>query len=163
MEFSVFSDCAQNLFKEFSKIFVSAPVVLCVGNPCFEEDLLGPLVGSTLKKLGYKNEVYGTMQNPICANNLFLAQKFVKKIHVGQKILVVDASTSQNHERLGKIVLKKNYVPFNPNLKNTKLKADFFLFGVSSVCGQIFPQMFYAKTLLVQKIANLISKSLALF
>ena len=159
--FSVFASSCQDLLATFLSAFKSPPVVMCVGEPKFSQDLLGPLVGTMLKKFGYKNYVYGTLDCPINANNFELAQSFVKKMHQGQAVLMIDASTSSQPKRLGQIVLKQNYVPFNPVLKKVQPTADWFLFGVCSVAS-VFPQMFYAKTLLTKKLAGVIAKSLSL-
>ena len=157
---SIWSVCENELFKSFLTEFKTAPVVMCLGSSQIVEDCLGPMIGSFLKRHGYKNHVYGSLNANINAKNLKMAQNFVHAMHQGQKLLVIDASTTTNTERLGQIVLKTNYVPFNSNLKNTKLDANWFLFGVCSVCESLFPQMFYAKKLLIKKLAKKIANCL---
>lgn len=143
--------------KYIESTITQPPIVLCLGNNLAVEDCLGPLVGTTLKKMNYSGFVYGTLDAPINSSSLECAYNFVKKVHPNKQILVVDASTTKDKNRLGKIVLAKEYKPLNPNLKNVNLKADWFLFGVCSTHQNNIFSIAGAKLGIVKKIADVIS------
>lgn len=156
---SIWANSIEEISKELKNELKVKPIILCIGNPLVLEDSLGPLVGTFLKENGYENFVYGGTKEPISSKNLKLAQNYVRSVHPSEKILVVDSSTTKIPSRIGKIVLTKNYEPFNPNLKETKLFADLFLFGVTSTFS-VFPKMFFAKKAIVQKISKTLGLAL---
>ena len=132
------------------------PVVLCLGTNKILEDALGPMVGSMLKNLHYKGFVYGTLDAPISCLNLNATLKFIKATHKDKKILIVDASTTSHLERIGKIVLAKNYKPFNETLYAQNVTADYFLFGVCSLHKKHFKTLFNAKQAIIKKLCKTI-------
>lgn len=136
------------------------PVVLCLGSSKVIEDSLGPMVGTLLLSAGYPNYVYGTVDAPIHSKNLEYALQFIRATHPRQKLLVVDASTTAKQERLGRIVLASNYTPANPRLQGLAVHADLFVFGISNLQRQIFPELVGPTIALVQKLAASISGAL---
>ncbi len=144
--------------KQLEEIFYEKPIILCLGSDKVLEDCLGPLCGTMLSKLGYQGFVYGTLEAPIFCQNVECAFNFVKAVHPNRKILVIDASTTKDSDRLGKIVLAKNYQPFNLNLKNVNLKADWFLFGVCSTNQGL--SLAGSRMAIVQKIADTICSAI---
>lgn len=144
---------AQQIFKYLKN---ENPVVLCLGTNKILEDALGPMVGSMLKKLHYSGFVYGTLDAPISCLNLKVALKFIKATHKDKKILIVDASTTSHLERIGKIVLAKNYKPFNETLYSQDVSADYFLFGVCSLFKKHFKTLYNAKQSIIQKLCKTI-------
>ncbi len=153
---SIWGQSVKNNAKQIGSCFEENPIVLCLGTPKVLDDCLGPMVGSMLKKLGYKGYVYGTLDAPICSLNLKPALAFLKATHKNKKILIVDASTTSKVERIGKIVLAKEYKPFNQTLYDLHVEADYFLFGVCSLHKKHFSSLYNAKMSIINKLCKTI-------
>ncbi len=69
-------------------------VCLCVGSNNIIGDCFGPMVGSNLSKMKFKNKVtiIGNMHKPITANNF--AEK-IKKVNKKQYIIAIDSALSK--------------------------------------------------------------------
>ena len=157
---SIWGNSIKNNAREIGLCFDENPVVLCIGTNKLLDDCLGPMVGSLLKKMGYKGFVYGTLDAPISSLNLSEALAFLKATHKGKKLLIVDASTTSHLERIGKIVLAKNYQPFNKILWNLNVEADYFLFGVCSLHKKNFKTICCAKMGIIHKLCKTICAGL---
>lgn len=153
---SIWGNSLKNNAKEIFSSISEKPVVLCLGTNKVLDDSLGPMVGSMLKKMNYEGFVYGTMDAPITSQNLRQALLFLRATHKNKKILIVDASTTSHLERIGKIVLAKEYKPFNETLYSLNVQADYFLFGVCSLHKKHFKTIFNAKLNIVQKLCKTI-------
>lgn len=156
---SVWGTPTNFIAEELSKQIDEEPVILCIGSETFVEDCLGPLVGTLLKSKGCPCYVYGTLDAPVHSQNLQSAYSFIKAIHPNRKLLVIDASSSRDKARLGKIVLAKNYTPLNHNLKEISLQADWFLFGVCST-HQSLKTLVGTKISVVEQLADAISNAI---
>jgi putative sporulation protein YyaC len=77
-------------------------IFVCIGTDRYTGDSLGPLVGTELKKRGYKN-VYGTLDKPIHAANLEESLQALPK----NKIMICIDSALGRERSIGKFVIKK--------------------------------------------------------
>lgn len=66
-------------------------VVLCIGTDRSTGDALGPLTGSKLRVLTDKVHVYGTLDEPVHANNLQEVTQHIARLHGEPFILAIDA------------------------------------------------------------------------
>ncbi len=56
-------------------------IVICIGTDRAIGDALGPLVGTMLKNSDFKYPVYGTLDNPIHALNIYESIEEIKRLH----------------------------------------------------------------------------------
>jgi putative sporulation protein YyaC len=79
------------------------PVFICIGTDRSTGDVLGPLVGDKLQKLGFK--VYGTIDKLIHAGNL---EDFINNLNVinDTVMVVIDAALTDKEERIGIITIE---------------------------------------------------------
>ena len=66
-------------------------VIVCIGTDRAIGDALGPLVGTMLKNSDFKYPVYGTLDNPIHALNIYESIDNIKKSHPKGNFLAIDA------------------------------------------------------------------------
>lgn len=66
-------------------------VVVCIGTDRAIGDALGPLVGTMLKNSDFNFPVYGTLDNPIHALNIYESIEHIKKAHPNGNFLAIDA------------------------------------------------------------------------
>lgn len=66
-------------------------VVLCIGTDKSTGDCLGPLTGSILDSLNFKN-IYGTLKNPVHALNLEKTVNYIYDKYDNPFVIAVDAS-----------------------------------------------------------------------
>ena len=78
---------------ELIKSARETPVIICIGSDRVTGDCLGPLVGHLLTtKYNVMTFVYGTLNRPVTALNLFENAEFIKQAHPKAKVLAVDAA-----------------------------------------------------------------------
>ena len=78
--------------------FKSAPVVLCIGSDLAIGDSLGPIVGTMLKRKGYRGAVYGTLKNPVTAKEVKYVNDFLKKTHPNAPVIAIDAAVGEESD-----------------------------------------------------------------
>ncbi len=88
-----FATCLARLMK--SELKGREPVILCIGTDRATGDALGPLTGSKLKRAGAAN-VYGTLECPVHALNLFETIAVINRRYTNPFILALDASLGKN-------------------------------------------------------------------
>lgn len=66
-------------------------VIVCIGTDRAIGDALGPLVGTMLQNSDFKYPVYGTLDNPIHALNIYESIEQIKINHPNGKFLAIDA------------------------------------------------------------------------
>ena len=66
-------------------------VIICIGTDRAIGDALGPLVGTMLKNSDFKYPVYGTLDNPIHALNIYESIEKIKSKHSSSQFLAIDA------------------------------------------------------------------------
>lgn len=98
-------DCFLSGFRHITKNSRTMPVFLCVGTPLLSGDSLGPLVGSHLKQYGIL-DVYGTMDEPVHAENIEFYRNMIKEKYGRPTIITVDAAIGTK-DQSGYITLRK--------------------------------------------------------
>lgn len=81
-------------------------VVVCIGTDRAIGDALGPLVGTMLKNSDFKYPVYGTLDNPIHALNIYESIEQIKSIHPKGTFLAIDACLGSK-SNIGNIQIRK--------------------------------------------------------
>lgn len=66
-------------------------VVVCIGTDRAIGDTLGPLIGTMLKNSDFKFPVYGTIEKPIHALNIYECIDEIKNTHPNGNFLAIDA------------------------------------------------------------------------
>ena len=66
-------------------------VIVCIGTDRAIGDALGPLVGTMLKNSDFKYPVYGTLDDPIHALNIYEAIDNIRQTHSKGNFLAIDA------------------------------------------------------------------------
>lgn len=138
-------------------------IILCIGTDRATGDCLGPLVGQSLKDKNLESKgvyIYGTLDEPVHAKNLYQSIEILKKVE-RPFVITVDAC-------LGKLE-NIGYVTFGPGpIKpgagvNKQLPeiGDFHINGIVNMSG--FMEFFLLQNTrlnLVIKMADYISKGL---
>lgn len=92
-----FSECLKGLIYKNKKKGENL-VILCIGTDKVMGDCLGPLLGYRLKKTGYSGIIYGDLDSPVHAKNIFEVIKDINKKHPRAFIIAIDASLgTQSH------------------------------------------------------------------
>lgn len=79
---------------------------LCIGTDTIVGDVLGPLVGTNLKKmLGSDLQVWGTLEHPVDATNVQQTVEELREEFPDAFVIAVDASFSPFEERKGLVTL----------------------------------------------------------
>lgn len=81
-------------------------VVVCIGTDRAIGDALGPLVGTMLKNSDFKYPVYGTLDNPIHALNIYESIEYIKNTHSNGNFLAIDACLGSKNS-IGNIQIRK--------------------------------------------------------
>lgn len=81
-------------------------IVICIGTDRAIGDALGPLVGTMLKNSDFKCPVYGTLDNPIHALNIYESIEEVKRLHPKGEFLAIDACLGSKNS-IGNIQIRK--------------------------------------------------------
>lgn len=81
-------------------------VLVCIGSDKFIFDSLGPLVGTLLVDIGIPMHIFGTLDNPIHAENIKIR---IKDKFPSYKVIAVDSSLG-NEEDVGLVIFKEGSV-----------------------------------------------------
>ncbi|HSQ87325.1 spore protease YyaC [Romboutsia sp.] len=81
-------------------------VVVCIGTDRAIGDALGPLVGTMLNNSDFKYPVYGTLDNPIHALNIYESIEHIKTTHPNGNFLAIDACLGSKSS-IGNIQIRK--------------------------------------------------------
>ncbi|GAA0864403.1 spore protease YyaC [Paraclostridium tenue] len=81
-------------------------VIVCIGTDRAIGDSLGPLVGTMLKNSNYKYPVYGTLDKPIHALNIYESLQSIKKKHPKGNFLAIDACLGSKNN-IGNLQIRK--------------------------------------------------------
>lgn len=106
-------------------------VIMCVGSDKVVGDSLAPIVGEYLtKKFKIKAYVYGTLKNPITAQNVVSAYNFIKIRHAKSKIVIIDATLSDS-ENINFVRLENNgIIPAGYFKNGNKIMGDISILGI---------------------------------
>ncbi|HEY4599832.1 MAG TPA: spore protease YyaC [Cerasibacillus sp.] len=127
------------LYQQLSNWLPKAPrdyVIACIGTDRSTGDALGPFVGTYLHEINLKQiTVYGTLQEPIHATNLWDAINHINQSHQRPFIIAVDASLGQKTS-IGQLVAKKGAL--KPGAALNKMLppiGDLYIAGIVNVSG----------------------------
>ena len=81
-------------------------ILICIGTDRSIGDALGPLVGTMLKNSDFKYPVYGTLDNPIHALNIYESIEEIKRLHPKGEFLAIDACLGSKNS-IGNIQIRK--------------------------------------------------------
>lgn len=112
----------------------STCVFVCIGTPSVLGDCLGPLIGSVLTSQ-IPTAVYGTLEQPIHANNLHFLYEHIKKQHQKPLIIAIDAALGTSAQN-GYIFLKKG--PLHPGKGFGKKLPPIGHIQITGVFNDIF-------------------------
>ena len=108
-------------------------VSACIGTDRSTGDCLGPLVGTSLKKLGYS--VVGTLEEPLHAQNLMGKLEYVQKKIKPDLIIAIDACLGRI-DSIGTIILEE--APARPGAgvhKELPPVGDISIMGIVNLGG----------------------------
>jgi len=127
----------QNLLKNLSGLAANylEIVVLCVGTDRVSGDSLGPLVGTLLLEECRYAKVYGTLCDPVHAQNLKDTMMQLEKLHQGAFVIAVDAclGRASNVEKI--IMMGKPLKPGTGVNKDLPEVGDVTIQGIVNVGG----------------------------
>lgn len=106
------------------------PLIVCIGSDLVLGDSLGPLVGTMLVKKNVPAYVYGTLNSPITAKEIFCAKTHLKALHPDSFMIAIDAAVG-NGEDIG--LIKVSDKGLKPGLgvdKNLGVIGDCSVIGV---------------------------------
>ena len=155
-------------FQDFSKVlraeFINLkhkPIIMCIGSNKVLSDMVGPLVGTILRKHNIKAYVYGNLNNPITAINLKNFYAYINETHKDAKILVVDSSLGV-FEQTGTIILKRGGI-IPAALNGNKIKVGDLSFLAVTLDNGLRNKLLLrgAKIELITKMAQIIARSIA--
>lgn len=138
-------------------------VILCIGTDRATGDCLGPLVGTRLKALCSRIELFGSLEHPVHATNLEETLSELYRSFPRALIGAVDACLGHT-DRIGYINVRQGSLKPGTALKKSLPEVgDFHISGVVNV-GGFLEQMVLQNTRLglVYKMADLIAKGLYL-
>jgi putative sporulation protein YyaC len=96
----------QNLSEVLKNIIKENTIIVCIGTDRAIGDALGPLVGTMLKNSDFKYPVYGTLDKPIHALNIFESLENIKTKHPKGNFLAIDACLGSK-DNIGNIQIRE--------------------------------------------------------
>lgn len=137
-------------------------VILCIGTDRVTGDSLGPLIGYKLNRIHLDNiHVYGTLENPVHAQNLDDTIAFIHATHPDVPIIAIDASLG-NKKHLGYVTLGRG--PLLPGAGvNKELPAvgDICITGIVNTSGVLEHMLLQTTRLaVVMSLADCIVKAI---
>lgn len=111
-------------------------LLLCIGSERHILDCLGPLSGTMLKKRMPGLLVYGTLDQPLHANNLIRQMQSIRQTHPDLIELAIDASVGTEDE-IGQLQFSQgSLIPGRALAKNLPAVGDFALTAVVDTRSQ---------------------------
>ena len=96
----------QYLSEVLKNVIRENTVIVCIGTDRAIGDALGPLVGTMLKNSDFKYPVYGTLDKPIHALNIFESLEYIKNKHPNGNFLAIDACLGSK-DNIGNIQIRE--------------------------------------------------------
>lgn len=133
-------------------------IFICIGTDRSTGDSLAPLIGLNLEK---EYTVYGTIHNPVHANNLEETIFNIEMNHDNPFIVAIDAALGKQ-ESVGKIEVRKEGInPGNAVGKKLPNVGDISVCGVINVGGYLERLVLQSTRLsVVMNIADIITESI---
>lgn len=145
------------------------PVILCIGSDKVTGDALGPMVGHLLtRRFNVPAYVYGTLEHPVTANNLSVANRFIKTYHPDAKVLAIDAALSDTRE-IGLIYFRNKGVQAGKALgKTLPCSGDYSITAVvntgsDSAASKLFSTSLHTVIRLAESIAEALFESIKVY
>lgn len=136
-------------------------LILCIGTDRYIGDSLGPIVGTTLERLGLNCPIYGTLENPIHAVNLKKQLTYIEYTYPNHKIIALDACLGAE-DNIGSIQLKNGCLfPGKGVGKKLPAVGDLSIVGIVDCCDhEDFFLLHNIRLNLIMKMADVIAKGI---
>lgn len=140
-------------------------VFLCIGTDRSTGDSLGPIIGDKLSKLTRKNiYVFGTLENPVHAENLIDTIAFIERSIKNPYIIAIDACLGSINN-VGKVLIQKTALSpgmaFNKELPKV---GNLSILGIVNISSTLdFMVLQNTRLYTVMKLANSIYSGIHLF
>ena len=138
---------------QLSESITKDSIIVCIGTDKCIGDCLGPLVGTLLEKRNFKLPVYGTLDNPIHATNIYEKLNMIKNERPNSQIISIDASLGAE-ENVGKIKIRDQ--PIFPGMgvgKDIPEVGDLSIIGIIDESGS--QEIFFARSIRLSFIVNM--------
>ncbi|MDO4540357.1 MAG: spore protease YyaC [Syntrophomonadaceae bacterium] len=153
-------DAVYGYLNDYNPNFRREMVYICIGTDRATGDCLGPLVGTQLAAAGVSPYVYGTLERPVHAGNLYEVLDDINRKCPQAIVLAVDASLGST-DRIGWISLRSGSLkPGTALQKELPEVGDFHISGVVNI-GGFLDQMVLQNTRLyvVHRMADVIARA----
>jgi len=151
----------QNLSEVLKNIIKENTIIVCIGTDRAIGDALGPLVGTMLKNSDFKYPVYGTLDKPIHALNIFESLEHIKNKHPKGNFLAIDACLGKV-DRIGYITIGNG--PLKPGAgvnKNLPAVGNIHITGIVNLAGYMeYMVLQNTRLSLVMKMADTLVSSI---
>ncbi len=109
------------------------PYLICIGSDHHLLDCFGPLTGTMIRQTVPNSLVYGSLEQPLHAQNLVRELKEIKRINNGKIEIAIDASVG-DEEEIGFIQLRKgSLLPGRAFAKKLPPVGEYSITGVVDV------------------------------
>ncbi|SHH19879.1 spore protease YyaC [Tepidibacter thalassicus] len=109
-------------------------VIICIGTDRCIGDSLGPLVGTMLKNSDYKYPVYGTLDKPIHALNIYESLSDIQKKHPDAIFIAIDACLGEK-SNIGNIQIREG--PIHPGKGVGKILPKIGNYSIVAIVDEI--------------------------
>ncbi|MCQ2387739.1 MAG: spore protease YyaC [Clostridia bacterium] len=137
------------------------PIFVCIGSDLVLGDSLGPLIGTLLKKQKLNSYIYGTLNFPITAKEIFYVKKYIKAMHPDSVVIAIDAAVG-TQEDVG--LIKISNCGLKPGLgvnKNLGVVGDISIIGIVAEKCKDNNNLFNLTRLnLIYKVSEVISEGI---
>lgn len=115
------------------------PVFLCIGSDRSTGDSFGPLVGTMLKEHLIPYQVFGTLSEPVHAQNLKIVLKEIQKKKLDSLIFAIDACLGDPHQIESIYFNEGSFCPGNAVHQTLPEVGDYHLKAVVNHLDPFFP------------------------
>lgn len=137
-------------------------VIICIGSDRATGDCLGPLVGDKLLKCNCPFYVYGTLEYPVHAKNLYQTLEHIRKKHSDPFIIAIDASLGSSRHVGYVSIIQGALKPGIGVDKELPDIGDISITGIVNISGMINHMLIQTTRLgLVMNLADFISDGLS--
>ncbi|OPJ56062.1 spore protease YyaC [Alkalithermobacter paradoxus] len=127
-------NCVSILTELLKTIITNKTVIICIGTDRCIGDSLGPIIGTMLKNSDYKYPVYGTLESPIHALNIYESLKEIREKHPDGMFIALDACLGDK-ENIGNIQIRKG--PILPGKGVGKTLPQIGDYSIVAIVDQI--------------------------
>ena len=109
-------------------------IIVCIGTDRAIGDALAPVVGTMLKSRGFRYSVYGTLDRPIHALNIYESVNMVKQKHPNSTIIAIDACLGKK-ESIGNVAIRNTAI--KPGKGVGKRLPEIGDYSIIGIVGEI--------------------------